>query len=140
MSCDNSTISWMGQWFERLMMRLLKWRPEQCRPANRPALRSFPMCRCRSRVRPAREASAGPPLSDVNPVGRRERSSLVPPYWAFVAAVMLSVVCSVSQGDDGQALDRFLTRLGLTDLRLANMERTLARETAPEKRQAVART
>src|SRR5690348_4638214 len=124
MYCDNSTISWMGQWYERPMTRLLKWRPERCRPANRPASRWFPMYRCRSRAGPARKTSAGPPFLELNPVGRRERSSLVPPYRAFLAAFVLSFVCAVSGADDGQALDRFLTRLGLTDLRLANMERT----------------
>src|SRR5437764_12955278 len=110
MSCDNSTISWMEQWFERLMMRLSKWRPGRCKPVSPPALPWFRMCRCRNNL-----------------------------FRWPVAIALLFPVCSPGVADDGQALDRFLTRLGLSDLRLANMERMLARETVLEKRQTMAR-
>ena len=44
-----------------------------------------------------------------------------------------------ARADEPQSLDQFLARLGLSDLRLANRERTLARETVPAKRLELAR-
>jgi len=43
------------------------------------------------------------------------------------------------RGDDEAALDQFLARLGLAELRLAHMQRMLAHETAADKRTALAR-
>src|SRR5689334_4310599 len=108
MSCDNSTISWMEQWCERLMKLPSKWRPARCKPANLPASRWFPMSRC-----------------------------LV---LNLLLSLWLLIVFAPQGRADDQALDQFLARLGLVDLRLANMERMLARETVLEKRQTLART
>jgi len=52
---------------------------------------------------------------------------------------LLVLTALTARADDAQSLDQFLTRLGLSDLRLANMERMLVRETIPAKRAELAR-
>jgi tetratricopeptide (TPR) repeat protein len=55
------------------------------------------------------------------------------------ALCLLVLTALTSRADDAQSLDQFLARLGLGDLRLANTERMLARETVPAKRAELAR-
>src|SRR4029079_7754012 len=59
----------------------------------------------------------------------------------FFAAVVCALVAfvAIASADDNQALDQFLSRLGLADLRLTHMEQVLARESSLEKRTAMAR-
>src|SRR4051812_24881647 len=54
-------------------------------------------------------------------------------------AVGVAAIVSVSHADDDHALDQFLGRLGLYELRLTHLERQVAREPAAEKRAQLAR-
>src|SRR5947207_1288684 len=56
-----------------------------------------------------------------------------------VAMCILLALVGAAPADDDLALDQFLGRLGLTELRLTHMERMLARENAADKRAALAR-
>ena len=62
-------------------------------------------------------------------------------WWAqpTLQACLLFIATLAACADDGQKLDQFLNRLGLADLRLTHMERLLERETAGDKRLAMAR-
>ncbi len=57
----------------------------------------------------------------------------------FALVVICVAATSHTRADDDQKLDQFLSRLGLTDLRLTHMERMLAREITYDKRAAIAR-
>jgi hypothetical protein len=56
-----------------------------------------------------------------------------------LAGAMLLAGALAVRGDDDQALDQFLARLGLADLRLTHMERRLARAEPGDQRTALAR-
>src|SRR4051794_16102899 len=88
------------------MKPLLTWRPARFKPAKQPASYLFPMCRW-----PMRNS-----------------------FRCGVACCLLILMAVSGRADEAQSLDQFLARLGLTDLRLANMERTLARETGVAQR------
>src|SRR4051812_6600884 len=51
----------------------------------------------------------------------------------------LLFLASSSRADEAQLVDQFLSRLGLTELRLLHSEHTLERENASDKRLALAR-
>jgi hypothetical protein len=55
------------------------------------------------------------------------------------AALGVAAIVSVTRADDDQALDHFLGRLGLNELRLTHLERRVAHEPAAEKRAQLAR-
>src|SRR5262245_28689039 len=78
----------------------------------------------------------------INPPSASNQSDLarlsVHCFCLVVAAILF--IANSTAADDDQALDQFLTRLGLTDLRLTNMERILSRENAADKRAALARS
>src|SRR5438552_1871693 len=57
-----------------------------------------------------------------------------------VATCILLALVGAAPADDDLALDQFLSRLGLAELRLTHMERMLAREHAAGKRAALARS
>src|SRR6478609_4006128 len=74
--------------------------------------------------------------------GHRERRPIAQRFVdGSRAAIILVAVAAASHtgADDDQKLDQFLSRLGLTDLRLTHMERMLARNNAYDKRAAIAR-
>src|SRR5690349_19571212 len=93
------------------MKRRSTWRPARFKPASRPVLRSFLMCRW--------------------PVINNFLRHFA--LWLFLLAAL------PARADEAQSLDQFLARLALSDLRLANMERMLAQETAAPKRVELAR-
>jgi hypothetical protein len=74
--------------------------------------------------------------------GHRERRPIAQRFVdGSRAAIILVAVAAASHtgADDDQKLDQFLSRLGLTDLRLTHMERMLALNNAYDKRAAIAR-
>src|SRR5689334_3134367 len=104
------------------------WPPAPFKPANPPVSRWFPMCRWQvtSRVREPAE------MHLMNIVGKRCIS-------CSLRGCLLLLIALTARANDAQSLDQFLARLGLDDLRLANMERTLARETGAANRLELAR-
>src|SRR5690242_17470887 len=75
-------------------------------------------------------------------VGYRQRGCLARrPIYRVCVAIALFFLAAIRQlpADENHTLDQFLSRLGLTDLRLTHMVRMLAHESAPEKRAAIAR-
>src|SRR5689334_17598197 len=54
--------------------------------------------------------------------------------------LLAALLAGAPRADDARALDQYLQRLGLSDLRLLHLEQTLAGESAAAKRLPLART
>src|SRR5687768_2798818 len=96
------------------MMHLFIWRLVRSKPAKMRASLPSRTCRWRSVT----------------------RTALAP---ALVFVSLLLAFSSATYADDALALEQYLARLGLTDLRLHHLERTLERTTDAKQRAAYAR-
>jgi hypothetical protein len=102
------------------------------------------MCRWRKRIKRLKSAeSIGVAAVErsstpVRPSGH-PRSGSASQTTATLLCAFVLLIAQAARADEAQSLDQFLTRLGLNDLRLTHMERTLARETAAPKRQLLAK-
>jgi hypothetical protein len=87
------------------------------------------MCRC-------------PPRINDTGTSRREQARFRPlrqKLCSWLVPVLLLISSATASADEAQSIEQFLSRLGLIELRLVHIERMLARETAADKRQAMAR-